>query len=97
MTPAIDPRRRFLDSAIVFRDYLDGWLAILFAIVLVASPWILLPLGGWGLFFRWYLLPYPIVLISFVVLMTLVYRRELLARARNRRGNGRSEDLPKAA
>jgi len=44
-----------------------------------------------------YLLPYFIVLISFAVLMTLVYRRELLASARNWTGNGKSENVRKAA
>ena len=97
MTPAIEPRRKFLDSVIVFRDYFVGWLAVVFATVLVASPWVLLSLGGWGLFLRWYLLPYPIALVGFAILMALVYRRELPVRARNWRGNRKSEELRKAA
>jgi len=92
-----DPWRRFLASLVVFWDFMVAALAILVALVLVVSPWLLLSIGGWPLFLRWYLLPYPFGLAAFTAIMAFVYRRELLARARNWRADRKSQELKKAA
>jgi hypothetical protein len=68
-------------------------LIIVFSIVCMASPWILLFSGGWRLFLRWYLLPYPFVLLGFGLIMAFSNRRELLVRLRNWRAIRKSEEL----
>jgi len=72
-------------------------LVILFSIVVMASPWILFFSSGWRLFLRWYLLPYPFVLLSFALVMAFFNRRDLQARARNWRATRKPEELKKAA
>ncbi len=79
--------RFVLDTVLDAVRILPLVLIILFAIVVVASPWILLFSGGWRLFLRWYLIPYPFVLLGFALIMAFVNRRDLLVRARNWRRN----------
>jgi hypothetical protein len=60
--------------------------AVLLGTVLVASPWIILFHDGWPpslrLFVRLYLLPYPLVMLAFALIMACVCRRELTVRVR---------------
>jgi hypothetical protein len=93
----IESRGRFLHRLLVFRDYLVAVLAVLLAIVLVASPWILPFVGGWRPFVRWYLLPYPLALAAFAIIISCVYRCDLVVRARNRRADCDSQEVKKAA
>jgi hypothetical protein len=65
-------------------------IVVLFVLLVVASPWILFFSGGWRLLLRWYLLPYPFVLLGFALLMALANRRELLVRVRNWRAARKS-------
>jgi hypothetical protein len=58
-------------------------LAFLLVVWIVASPWILFWGGGWHLLLRWYLLPYPFVLLGVGLITAFVKRRELLVRVRN--------------
>jgi uncharacterized RDD family membrane protein YckC len=72
--------QRLTDELVVFREYLVVVLLILPATVIVASPWILTLAGGWRLFLRWYLLPYPFALAGFAIIMAFFNRRELKVR-----------------
>jgi hypothetical protein len=87
----------FTDELVVFRDYLVVVLLILPSTVIVASPWILFFVGGWRLFLRWYLLPYPFALIGFAIIMALINSRELKARLANWRASPKSNQLKNAA
>jgi len=69
-----------------FRDNLLALVALplvhLVGIVVVVSPWLILFSGGWRLFLRWYLLPYPFALVGFAIVVAFVSRRQLLVRVR---------------
>jgi len=70
-----------------FMQKLVASLRVVFALLLVVgvvvSPWVIFLKGGWRLILRCYLLPYPLVLLGFALIMALVNRRELLTRLRN--------------
>jgi hypothetical protein len=75
-------------------------LLVLLIVAVVASPWMILLFGGsWDLLLRWYVLPYPFVLLGFGIIIAFFKRRELLVRVRDwRAGRARkSKELKKAA
>jgi hypothetical protein len=72
-------RFRFRDS---FAVLIPLQFANLLGIVVGVSPWLILFSGGWRLFLRWYLLPYPFALVGFGIIVTFVSRRQLLVRVR---------------
>lgn len=93
--------RVFSDILVVFMDGvapLPWVLVALLGIWIVVSPWIILGLGGWRLFLRLYLLPYVIVLVGWVLIMTFLNRRELLVRLLDwRAARASQQNLRKAA
>jgi hypothetical protein len=89
-------RRLIRDLASEIVSIVTPVLAILLTVWVVASPWILLIYGGWRMLLRSYLLPYPLVLLAFGLVMALFNRRELLARVRNWRAGRKSKLLMKA-
>jgi|ERR1035441_2106328 hypothetical protein len=89
--------RIFRDNLLAFLAPLPALLAVLFVIVIVASPWVLLAIGGWHLFLRLYLIPYPFVLVAFGLIMAVINRRELLVRFRDWRASRKPAELKKAA
>ncbi len=89
--------RIFMDDLIAFVDQLLTVLAYFVATVIMGAPWIILWVGGWRLFLRLYLLPYPFILVSFALIMALLNRRELVARVRNRRAPRKPTESKKAA
>lgn len=80
-----------IESARAFHWVLLALLMIAVVVIMV-SPWILLLSGGWHLFLRWYLLPYPFVFLGFALIMALVQRRELLVRVRNWRAARKAKE-----
>jgi len=73
-------------------------LPAVFAIVIVASPWVYLYVFGWRLFLRLYPVLYLCTLAGFALIMALLNRRELLVRVRKWRAARRqTTDLKKAA
>jgi hypothetical protein len=72
-------------------DDLVALTTTLIAIAIGVLPWLLLFLGGWRLLLRWYLIPYPFVLIGFAIIMLLFNRREILARVQKGRAPRESE------
>jgi len=67
--------------------------ALLLGVWVVVSPWVIFLKGGWRLLLRCYLLPYPLVVLSFALIMAFVNRRELLTRVRNWRAKRKTEKL----
>jgi len=82
--------RRFMQNLVA---PLPVVFAVLLAVWAVVSPWISFLKGGRRLLLRWCLLQYPLVLLSFALVMALVNRRELLVRVRNWRATRKSKEL----
>ena len=80
-----------------FRKGLVARLRVVFAGLLLVwalvSPWIIFIYGGWRMLLRWYLRPYPFVLLGFALVMALINRRELLVEVRNWRAARKSKEL----
>lgn len=97
MTSRYPLARILRDNLVALIAPLPALLTVLFVIVIVASPWIILGIGGWRLFLRLYLLQYPFVLVGFALIMAFLNRRELLVRVRDWRAARKPTELRKAA
>ena len=85
MTSRYPLARRFKDSFVPLIALVLTALARLLGIVVVVAPWLMLLSGGWRLFLRWYLLPYPFALVGFATIVALVSHRQVQVRVREGR------------